>query len=752
MDWNRFRRQRLASSLPVIGRSLVWVMAAALCLPSVVSPSTGETRLFRLNSSVGFLKGTLDGIGVDELGTLRLADRVERLAEVDEPFLLSAASHPEGWVIGTGNAGRVLLVTFAGEVQTLFTAAEPEIFSVWAADDGTVFAGSSPDGKVYRIAEGEASVFFDPGETYIWDLAVAVDGSLLVATGTEGKLYKVGTDGEGEVFFDSEDTHLRAMKVLETGEILLGTAGEGLILKLSPTGQAQTLYDAPHPEVVAFAAEPGGNCFAALLASEASLINLSQPRQAGDDEAEGGDQGEESGQETQPQVEVVVVNADEAQTSPVGSRPPGFAGARSEVLRISPSGAVETLTTFQEETVYALRWHRGRLWIGTGLEGKVFSLKDRRPVLEKDVDERQVVALLADSPGPAFATTNAAALYRIADQAERSGSYTSPALDAEQISRFGTLRWQGDAARGTRIEFSFRSGMSSDPDGTWSAWTEPRTGEEIPLSDLPAGRFVQWRASFSAADGQSPHLSEATVSYRQANLPPRVKSLSLLDPGQILVPANFNPAQQAYEPAHPNRQGIFTTVQPVAMDPQKRWKTLWKKGYRTLRWEAEDPNEDQLVYTLSFRPDGTDRSWLEMVEDLSQDHYSFDSTVLPDGRYRFRLQAADRLRADDAERQEAEEISEPVLVDHSTPSLVSVGESERGLQIVVEDRWNPLREAVYSVDAQEWRPALPLDGLLDGQRETLILPATEPGSLVLLRVTDAAFNVVTIDLTGGESP
>ena len=72
------------------------------------------------NSRAGFLEGTLDGIGVDELGTLRLADRVERLAEVDEPFLLSAASHPEGWVIGTGNSGRVLLVTSEGEVQDSF--------------------------------------------------------------------------------------------------------------------------------------------------------------------------------------------------------------------------------------------------------------------------------------------------------------------------------------------------------------------------------------------------------------------------------------------------------------------------------------------------------------------------------------------------------------------------------------------------------------------------------------------------------
>ena len=731
-----------------VGRMVV----LAIVLMTNGSPGSSvasETKAFRLQSKTAFLKGTLEGIGIDSLGTLRLADRVERLAEVEEPFLLSAATHPEGWVVGTGNAGRVLLVTPAGAVSTLFAAEEPEIFAVWADPEGVVFAGSSPNGKVYRIADGEAAVHFDPQETYIWGLAEASDGDLLVATGTQGKLFRVDPTGMGEVLFDSEDTHIRAMKVLEDGQILLGTAGEGLILKLSADGTPRTLYDAPHPEVVAFAATPEGDCFAALLASEASLVDLSRRAQdrGGDGKTENGE--EDGVEEGEPQVEVVVSVGEETETSPVGSRPPGFGGARSEVVRISPAGVVETLVTFQEETVYSLRWHRDRLWIGTGLDGKVFSLQNHRPVLENDVDERQVVALLEDDPGPAFATTNAAAIYRIADNAERSGVYTSPALDAQQISRFGTLRWHGESPEGASVKFSFRSGMSSEPDRTWTAWSPPRAGQEISLSNLPTGRYVQWRAQLEADDRVSPTVSEVTVSYRQANLPPRIQSLAVLEPGQILVPANFNPSQQAYEPAHPNRQGIFTTIEPVRADQQRRLRTLWKSGYRTLRWEAEDPNGDTLVYDLSFRAADSSRPWLLVVDELQEDHYSFDSTVLPDGRYRFRLQAFDRRRSDDQERKETEETSEPVLIDHSPPTVVSVRESNDGLDVVVEDQLNPLREAVYSVDAKQWEPIVPVDGLLDGQRETLILENPKNGELLLLRLTDAAFNVVTIDLTRG---
>src|SRR4029077_6606237 len=121
------------------------------------------------------------------------APRVEKVASVAEPFLLSAAVHPDGWVVGTGNAGKILKIDHKGAVTELFAAPEPEVFAVLVDPDGTVYAGTSPRGKVYRIRPGHATKaepFFDPQETYIWALARAKDGSLLVGTGTQGKLFK----------------------------------------------------------------------------------------------------------------------------------------------------------------------------------------------------------------------------------------------------------------------------------------------------------------------------------------------------------------------------------------------------------------------------------------------------------------------------------------------------------------------------------------------------------------------------------
>ena len=703
--------------------------------------AAAPVKIFRGQSAQQFLTGTFEGVSIDPLGALRLADRADRVAALDEPFLLAAAPHPQGWVLGTGNAGRVLLVDRSGKSSVLFQAPEPEVFAVWSDPDGTVYAGTSPKGKVYRISQGKGEVWFDPGETYIWGIQRATSGALFVATGTQGRVYQVTGRGAGKIFYDSDDTHIRALQVLASGDVLLGTAGEGLVLRLDPQGRARTLYDSDKPEIVGFAVAPDGTAYTAALQSEAGLVGQAES-QARESKGEKGDSGEQKEPDKREPDAVVTVTAEGEGTV----QPPPGRVQRSEVLRIAPSGAVESVWTFDSETVYTLSWARGRLWAGTGLDGKLYSLQDGRMVLEKDVDERQIVALVADDPGPAFATTNAAALYRLAAGPERKGTYTSMALDAGQIARFGVFRWSGEEEGA--VKFSFRSGVSAEPDRTWSAWSEPRSGRELSLGDVPPGRYVQWRAEFAAGGQSSPRITETELSYRQENLAPKIARLSAMEPGQILVPANFNPGNQIYEPAHPARDGIFTTLTPSDEDGDTRWKPLWKKGYRTLRWDASDPNGDKLKYAMEFKPEGAD-GWLPMTKDLDEDHYGFDETVLPDGVYRFRLRASDSEANADGGSLEGEETSEPVVVDNTPPKLRGVRRSGSRLLIDLEDALSPMREAMMSVDGAEWLPAHAEDGLLDGRRETLVVNAPAGAHLLLARVTDAANNVVTFDLLGG---
>ncbi|MEE2777687.1 MAG: hypothetical protein VYE73_13110, partial [Acidobacteriota bacterium] len=688
-----------------------------------------------------FLEGTLESISVDPLGVLRLANRVEVVAGIDEPFLLSANRRLDGWVVGTGNAGRVFAVDQAGQAEILFETEEPEVFAVWADDDGTVYAGSSPGGKVYRYREGELDVLFETGETYVWALRGDDDGNLLIATGTQGKLFVVSADGTGALLYDSDDTHLRTLQPLADGSILAGTAGEGLVLQIQPDGSARTLFDAPAPEVIAFTDDGAGGAYFAAVASEASFVDLARRRTSESAESEG--QNGNGNDSDDGDVKVSATGDSPAS----GSRPAGYRGARSRIYRLGATGEVHNVWKFEEETAYSLLWANDRLWVGTGLQGQLYSFQNDQMVLEKDVDASQIVALAAGASGPSFATTNGASLYRFSPGSEHSGTLTSDVHDAKLASTFGTLHWRGIEPDGSEVRFTLRVGMSANPDSTWTDWSEARRGRAISLDDLARGRYLQWRVELESQNGANPEVHGVEISYLQANQRPEITKIEVLDPGQILVPNNFNPANQAYEPAHPNRDGIFTTLERAEKRDGRSLKTLWKQGFRTLRWTASDPNEDDLEYRLEFRRESDTEGWLEMGEKLDKDRYSFDATVLPDGAYRFRLTASDENANAADQALSANRVSESVVIDHTAPRVVSAAAEGAGLSVVVDDAQNIVREAVASIDAGEWTAVAPIDTLLDARREAIAIEVPDGTTLVLLRLTDAAHNVMTYDLS-----
>ncbi|MEM9292719.1 MAG: hypothetical protein AAGD01_13645 [Acidobacteriota bacterium] len=736
--------------------SMAFFMALFMVLAMALLPSSAEAtevKLFSSESREDFLAGELEGVSVDRLGRLQLAPALERVAAVGEPFVFAADrwSPPgggAGWVLGTGSSGRVVAVDTDGEQRVLLEAPESQVFAVLGEEDGTVYAGTSPGGKVYRILpSGESEVFFDSGEVYVWDLARAADGRLLVATGTSGKLFAVNADGEGELLFQAEDVHLRSLAVAEDGTVVLGTAGEGLILAVDAAGQARTLYDAPQPEIVALTPGDGDFWYAVAVASEASLVDLSSSSPAADAGGNGGSGAEAGGGDATLSF------------SGAGSRPSSFTGARSEVIRFDLGAGVESLASFDDETLYSLLWLNDRLWAGSGQQGGLYSIDGEGTVtLERGLADTQLVRLLAGARGLDVVSTNAAAVYRSTGVSERQGTFTSAVQDAGGRARFGAFHWLGKAPAGTEVAFAFRSGMSAIPDATWSPWSTAQKsspGEGVDLNAVPAGRYVQWQAQFETRDEASPSLDRAELSYLQENQRPKVESLEVLEPGQILVPASFNPGQQAYERANPTRDGIFTTVESKPFSGQDRTKTVWKLGYRTLRWSATDPNGDELVYRLEVIPvdrlpedDEALAPWLPVVKDLDAGYYSFDATVLPDGAYRFRLSASDRDANLADEVLSVQRITDPVVIDHAPPRLVKVSSSgDRQLEVQVEDQLNPLREAVVSVDAGPWTAVQAADGLVDERRESLVIPLPKDAGLVLLKLTDAAHNLVTLDLS-----
>lgn len=718
--------------------SRVALVLICVFLGAAGAPSrAAEVGLFRLDSRDEIAAGDTDGTAIGPLGQIELGFALDPFASFEEPFLLTAAAIPGGgFLVGTGNQGKVFKVDSGGAATLLGEAPEGQVFSVFARRDGSLLAAASPQTKIYRYGAKGRELFFDPAATYVWAMAEDAAGRLLVATGLPGRLYRVDAKGQGELLYEGAEPHIRSLLVLPGGDLLFGSAGQGLVLRRSEKGgepRVETLYDAAEPEIGALTQAPDGRIFAALIASEASQVDLAA---AGENQA--GEGGEKGGEGTV-----------------VGTRAAKATGPRSVVIELRGREG-RKLFELQDETVHSLLFARGFLWAGTGQEGNLYRFKDDVLVREAHLDNKQVVALLPQGDGLALATTDAAALYRLGAGRRLAGDYTSKTLDARESASFGLLRAEGRKSAGASFSFEARSGATDTPDPTWTAWQKlppsPGDSDGFSLAGVSPARYLQVRARLERqASAEAPRLDALEISYRQENRAPRIDKLEVLPPGEILVPAGFNPTTTTFEPWSPNKEGIFTSIKTEEEKGEGRLKSLYKKGYRTLRWTASDANGDPLRYTLELQPEGApENQWLKVADRLDDDHFSFDSTVLPDGRYRFRLRVVDGEGRAAGAGLEAVRLSEPVEIDHSPPRVLARRPGvekggRRQVEIDLEDA-SPLREVVYSVDGGDWRRLEAVDGLLDGRRETVAPELPADARFVVVRVTDAAFNVLTFPL------
>jgi hypothetical protein len=324
----------------------------------------------------------------------------------------------------------------------------------------------------------------------------------------------------------------------------------------------------------------------------------------------------------------------------------------------------------------------------------------------------------------------------------REGSYESGVKDTKLVSRWGVLAWRGQMPPGTSLEFFTRSGNSERPDQTWSDWAGPmRSPNENPITSPPA-RYIQWKAVLRASAADSPTLDDVTVSYLNQNLPPQIRSLNVSTAGERTSPAGSSSSGLA--------AGTIISVgaQPsAAFGPVPPTGSPAGKIPLTLSWQADDPNNDQLVYSLYVK--ATDeQEWHLLKDKLRQTNYTIDPGSLPDGKYVAKLVASDEDSNPPEMARKAELLSPPFWVDNTPPRVrvlrqtVAAGGGE--VVFEAEDSTSPLRSAETSLDGKEWKVLLSDDGVVDSRKETftLRLPKLAAGEhVVSVRAYDTAGNV-----------
>jgi hypothetical protein len=739
-------------------RRLLRSLAAAGCLFAgwesifAVSPV-----LWTQQSLADFEKGKPDGVAVTSRGGILLARTirelpVKALEENSQPFLWCETIDSKGNLyVGSGNDGKVFKIARGGSGSLFYSSGELAVQALAVDARDNLFVGTNPEGKVYRLTpDGKSEVWFDPEERYIWALAVDRSGNLFVATGEHGIIYKVGERGKGTPFYDSEESHIVALALDRQGSLLAGSSGKGLLYRIAPDGKASVVLDTALKEVNSIALDAAGRIFVSAIQGEspaaARILKGRRVSAAAKEEVvatvapEGGPSlsqtiGEETGRPEEATLPA-------AEAGPV----------RSQVLRVDPDGTSRPIWTSESETVFSLAVSgEADIYLGTGDLGKIRRVEpDGSSSLVARLASSQITSLLATPDGSLYAAaSNSGRIYLLDKEVADSGTYVSPPRDAGTISRWGRINWLGSAPAGTKLEVFTRTGNSAMPDTTWSDWSPAYSTPGGSGVVSPAARFIQWRARLSRqTKGATPLLESVSLAYLPANLPPEVRRLEVNPPGVVILKPPPLSEPDAAETAFSGQPAPPEGAEFASPFPALPGKKIFQKGMRSMTWEASDPNSDALRYDLYYRVDG-DSDWKPLVRGVKDGYFAWDSTRMPDGRYRIKVRASDASSNPPGGEKTGEEISLPFVVDNMPPRIEASAKKEDkgvGIDVRVSDSASPLRSLEYSLDAAPWILAIPADGIADSASEQYRIPLDKlpaGNHSLLLKATDTEGNVGT---------
>ena len=729
-------------------------------------------------SAADFKAGTFKDVVATNLGDLRLSRAVKSLlgqdARVSAVYAMTQA--PDGTVYAATGPEGVLLRINGDKIDTAAEVGEnTNLFSLLVDSSGNILVGTGGDeGQILRIQGQGArpqSIFRSPGVQYVWSMVQTTDGKLYAATGPNGQLFEIDpASGSSKVLLDTDENNLLCL-LSDGGDMLFaGSDPNGLVYRINrKSGEVFVVYDAAESEVTALARDGKGNLYAATAqATEPAVAEAAQmteqggrpeaqpagvpipsdrpappkppenvpdpspgeplpiPRDSGSIKPKSmmifaaqpdGTPGDEDKPRDKPEKPDLKTAA-KIQQEPVGA----FGGAEpaaegNAIYRIDPDGFV-TEVFRAGVLIYSMIERNGNLLVGTGTEGEIYHINpaaEETSVLAK-VDPKDVLCmLLVKDERLLLGLANSGDIAVLTKGFAPSGTFTSPVLDAGQISRFGKIRLRGTLPGGSKLTVATRSSnVAGATDAGWSPWSEEAGASEFVQVPSPSARFLQYRLRFSSEDGkESPAVEEIDVAYQMPNLPPKIASVTVA-PGEVSgTSGEANPDTQKY----------------------------------AISWEASDPNEDALVYNVYFRA-GSRAPWILMKDKLNATTHEWETRTVADGTYQVKVEAIDSAANPPGQGKTSSRVSDPVIVDTTAPVIGDLKTSTDGRDVKVEmkvvDRTGVVASASYAVDSSsDWQAVLPSDNIADSPEESFrfTIPGLAPGThQLMLRALDKRGN------------
>ncbi|HEY7090033.1 MAG TPA: hypothetical protein VH518_18185 [Tepidisphaeraceae bacterium] len=753
------------------------IFVLLVCILSANRAWAVKTAHWIHTTEADFKQGTLTHVVATNLGDLKLSREVKTLLEQDARVsaVFALAQAGDGTIYaGTGPEG-VLLAVKDDKVTTAADLGQhTNIFSLLVDSQGRLLIGTGGEkGQILRMeksGEKPKEIFSSDDVQYIWSMVQTPDGMLYAATGPNGQLVAISPDGTAKVLLDSDENNLLCLLSDGKDSLYVGTDPNGLVLRVNrQTGDLFVVYDAAESEISALARDSKGNLYAAT----AEAINAPGDENQGGESSGAADQvgRPESDQRSQPipgqppanpkPPEVpkpapgeplpipktivkplnMMILADpgdepgpttsEAPLVPTGPRPAaGLPGPErpkpsngNAVYKIDPDGFV-TEVFRQQVSVFALLLQPDdTLLVATGSDGGLYQIN---PAAEETstitkVDSKEILCLMPAKDGRVFlGLANSGDIAAMGSGFATDGTYVSPVLDAEQISRFGKIQLRGSLPAGSAMHVSTRSGNVEEADAPgWSTWSDEVSASQFVQTNSPPARFLQYRFRFSSDNGKvTPVVEDVDVAYQVPNLPPVIKSIKIGN-GENLA-------------------AVATTSGDENHTPNSKI---------TISWEATDPNEDDLVFSLSFRR-GRSGPWILMKDKLKDPTYDWETRNVGDGRYEIKVEGDDSGANPAGQGKKASRVSDPVIVDNTPPAIGDLKTQVEGttatIKMTVVDQTSTVARLDYSVDsAEDWQTALPSDSIADSPEEAyeVVIKNLSAGAhQITLRAADAKGN------------
>jgi hypothetical protein len=696
---------------------------AALCLFAATMPvDAAKVKTWHQGRPAQSDRAQLRRTVASSLGAVRLSRQLRPLTALSATHAWSMVEDKAGNLfVGTGEEGKLYRITPDGKTSVVYTSDAGQILSLAIGPDGSVYAGTGPTAQVVKVdPAGKVSVLCELEDAnYVWALAVEPkDNTILAGTGPKGKLFRISAAGKASVLHDTRQDHVLCLAVAEDGTIYAGTDKTGRVLRIDPKGKPFVLHQTPQSEVRAMlwtrdglyfgtAATGRGSGSLAGGGTERSVTEALKVRDSEPVAVRLADKESEKSTKSEKTHETKGVPAD-APTPP--------AAGENSVYRIDSDGAAREVFRAKVLVLSLLR-HDGELLVGTGSEGQLFAVDESAHEQTEiaRLDHGQILGLLRRHDGSVVvATGDPGKLYTLKSGFVNTGSLTSDILDAKLVSQWGALRWRAEVPAKTGVTVAVRSGNVAEPDDTWSEWSEEATDGGSANVTAPSARFLQYRVTLATTDvAVSPTLRSVTIRYGTRNLAPEVTKVEVPD------------------------------LNAVNADNPRKLK---------LKWAATDANEDELRYTVRIRKEGW-KDWVTLEEDFEKTELEWDTTGVPTGVYRVKVEASDRIDNPEAEALSGSRVSEPVAVCHTAPTVtlkvVSVEGDRATIEATASSPLVRLTTGSFAVDGRKWANVFPTDGLFDSKSETFKFRSEvlKPGThVVVLKVHDAAGNVGSGDV------